>query len=265
MNNFSLFTDASLNPGFKVGVGGYLLVPDSLLTTPATLIKRHELDEMLVLKRFENTSSTKLEIQTVLWALEEYCSESMDSEVGHLHIYSDSQGVEKLLSRRERLENNGFQSRGGSRLLRNASLYANYYALYDRLQFEVTKVPGHTRARSRNTVQQIFSLIDQKVRKILKQWVSQLEATQAEWYVYLIRCGDDTLYTGISNDVGRRFESHQGIGKQGAKYLRGRGPLELVFQKKIGSKSAASKMEQQIKKLSKLQKERIIHQGKLEL
>ena len=73
MNNYSLFTDASLNPELKVGVGGYLIVPESFIKTPSNLIKISELDEILVLRRFENTSSTKLEIQTVLWALEELC------------------------------------------------------------------------------------------------------------------------------------------------------------------------------------------------
>ena len=73
MNNHSLFTDASLNPELKVGVGGYLIVPESFIKTPSNLIKISELDEILVLRRFENTSSTKLEIQTVLWALEELC------------------------------------------------------------------------------------------------------------------------------------------------------------------------------------------------
>ncbi len=259
MKNYSLFTDASVGPGSKVGVGGHLIVPESFLRTTPNLIKISELDEILVLKRFEDTSSTKLEVQTVLWALEEYCIGSTISGSGKLHIYSDSQCVEGLLSRRARLESSGFYSRGGNRLLRNASLYGKYYEFHDRLKFEVTKVAGHTRSSSRDTVQHIFSFIDQKVRKALKLWVAQLEAEKTEWYLYMIRCHDGTLYTGISNDVTRRFEKHQEMVKQGAKYLRGRGPLELVFQKKIWSKSSALKMEQKIKKLSKSQKEIIIN------
>ncbi len=94
--------------------------------------------------------------------------------------------------------------------------------------------------------------------------MAQLEAEKAGWHIYMIRCRDGTLYTGISNDVIRRFEQHQKTGKQGAKYLRGRGPLKLVFQKKIGSKSSALKMEQKIKKLSKSQKEIIIHTGDID-
>ena len=265
MKNYSLFTDASLNPGLKVGVGGYLIVPESFIKTPSNLIKISELDENLMLRRFEDTSSTKLEVQTVLWALEKYCIGSTISGSGNLHIYSDSQCVEGLLPRRARLESSGFHSSRGNRLLKNASLYGKYYEFHDRLKFEVTKVAGHTRSRSSNTVQCIFSFIDKKVRKALKLWTAQLEAERAEWYLYMIRCHEGALYTGISNDVTRRFEKHREMGKRGAKYLRGRGPLELVFQKKIGSKSSALKIEQKIKKLSKAQKEIIIHKGDTDL
>jgi ribonuclease HI len=175
MNKYSLFTDASLNPMLKIGVGGYLIVPESLIKTPSNRINIKELKEMLVLKRFEDTSSTKLEVQTVLWALEEYCIRSAGSDPGRLHMYSDSQCVEGLLQRRARLESNGFHSRGGSRLLKNASLYRQYYEFHDRLQFDVTKVAGHTPSRSRNTIERIFSVIDQKVRKEVKRWVARLE------------------------------------------------------------------------------------------
>jgi len=81
----------------------------------------------------------------------------------------------------------------------------------------------------------------------------------ATWFLYLIRCKDGTLYTGITTDVDRRFAEHQ-TGK-GAKYLRGKAPLTLVFQQKIGSRSAALKTEALIKKLSKTDKETIISAG----
>lgn len=264
MNDYSLFTDASLNPGLNIGVGGYLLVPESLMTIPADRIDLSELDKNLVLRKFENTSSTKLEVQTVLWALEQYCIGSSGPQPGKIHMYSDSQCVTGLLPRRARLESSGFHCKGGQRLLKNASLYRNYFEFYDQLLFDVTQVKGHTPSRSRNTVQHIFSFIDKQVRKALKQWVIRLDAQRADWSVYMIRCHDGTLYTGISNDVARRFEKHRATRNQGAKYLRGRGPLKLVFQKKIGDKSSALKMEQKIKRLSKSQKEIIILKGDID-
>jgi putative endonuclease len=80
----------------------------------------------------------------------------------------------------------------------------------------------------------------------------------ADWYLYLIRCNDRSLYTGISTDVERRFIQHKQSGDTGSKYLKGRGPLILVFQKKVGSKSTALKLEMMIKKLSRIGKERLI-------
>ncbi len=78
----------------------------------------------------------------------------------------------------------------------------------------------------------------------------------SDWHLYLIRCRDGGLYTGITVDVARRFDQHKN--GTGAKFLRGRKPLTLVFQKKIGSRSLATAVEIKIKKLSKVQKEELI-------
>lgn len=70
----------------------------------------------------------------------------------------------------------------------------------------------------------------------------------ADYSVYLVRCRDGSLYTGIAIDVDRRFSEHRESPK-GAKYLRGRGPLELVYRKRIGSRALASSVEARIKRL----------------
>ena len=79
-----------------------------------------------------------------------------------------------------------------------------------------------------------------------------------DWYLYLIRCHDGSLYTGITTNVGRRFAKHQENKGAGAKYLRGRGPLMLVPEKKLGSRSLALTVESKVKKLSKARKEELI-------
>ena len=79
-----------------------------------------------------------------------------------------------------------------------------------------------------------------------------------EWYLYLIRCRDSSLYTGISTDVNRRFSQHQKEGRGGSKYLKGRGPLVLVFQAKVGAKGMALKVENIVKRLSKDKKETLL-------
>jgi len=78
------------------------------------------------------------------------------------------------------------------------------------------------------------------------------------WSIYLIRCKDNTLYTGIALDVKKRFEEHHAQGKRCAKYLRGKGPLKVVFAQEVGDKSEALKIERKIKALSKAEKEALI-------
>ena len=78
-----------------------------------------------------------------------------------------------------------------------------------------------------------------------------------KWSVYLVRCKDDSLYAGVALDVDRRLEEHR-EGKRGAKYLRGRAPLELVLRREIGDRSLALKVELRIKKLSRKAKENMI-------
>jgi len=85
-----------------------------------------------------------------------------------------------------------------------------------------------------------------------------LEFQMTDWYLYLIRCSDGSLYTGIATDVERRLKEHRQNGNKGAKYLKGRGPLTLVFQQKIGSRSLALRTERNVKKLSKANKEKLI-------
>jgi putative endonuclease len=69
------------------------------------------------------------------------------------------------------------------------------------------------------------------------------------WTVYILECRDDTLYTGITNDLDRRLGEHQA--GQGAKYTRGRGPLKLVYQERCADRSAATRRETQIKAMSR--------------
>jgi len=76
----------------------------------------------------------------------------------------------------------------------------------------------------------------------------------SSWSLYIIRCRDGELYTGVTTDVNRRFVEHQGGGPRAAKYLKGKAPLQLVYQELVGSRSEALKREIQVKKLSRQQK-----------
>jgi putative endonuclease len=80
------------------------------------------------------------------------------------------------------------------------------------------------------------------------------------WHVYMVRCSDGTLYTGIAKDLGKRIEAHNS-GRDGARYTRSRRPVTLVYAEQTGSKSAAAKLEYQIKKLPRAKKKRLVNQG----
>ena len=75
------------------------------------------------------------------------------------------------------------------------------------------------------------------------------------WYLYILRCADGTLYTGITVDVQKRFAAH-GAGK-GAKYTRGRCPLELVYREECADHSAALRRELEVKAMTRAEKEKL--------
>ncbi|PCI55218.1 MAG: endonuclease [Alphaproteobacteria bacterium] len=72
------------------------------------------------------------------------------------------------------------------------------------------------------------------------------------WYVYILECADATYYTGITTDIERRIAAHEA--GTGAKYTKGRGPLNLIYEEECADRSSASKREIEIKALSKAQK-----------
>ena len=78
------------------------------------------------------------------------------------------------------------------------------------------------------------------------------------WYVYLLRCADNTLYCGITTDLQKRLRQHNGELIGGAKYTKVRQPCELVYSEQVENRSEASKREYAIKKLSKASKEKLI-------
>ncbi len=78
----------------------------------------------------------------------------------------------------------------------------------------------------------------------------------SDWSVYILKCKDDSYYTGITNDLEKRIADHES--GSGAKYTRGRSPLTLMHTEMFENRSAASKREFEIKKLSRKEKERLI-------
>ncbi len=92
---------------------------------------------------------------------------------------------------------------------------------------------------------------------------SKLTSAEQAWYVYIIRASDDSLYTGITTDVRRRFNEHLSPEK-GARYFRGRQPLEVVYCETHPDRGSAQRREAEIKKLTRTSKLDLIEQGNVE-
>jgi len=82
----------------------------------------------------------------------------------------------------------------------------------------------------------------------------------AEWYVYILRCADDSLYTGTTTDIDARVRTHN-TGK-GAKYTRGRRPVVLVYREAVDGRGAALKREHAVRRLTAAAKRRLIVQAR---
>ena len=81
-----------------------------------------------------------------------------------------------------------------------------------------------------------------------------------KWFVYMLRCRDNSVYTGITNNLNKRIEAH--MSGNGSKYLRGRLPVKLIYKENFLNRSHASKREIEIKKLQKKEKELLIESSK---
>ncbi|MCK5825512.1 MAG: ribonuclease H [Desulfuromusa sp.] len=156
MSELLLLTDGSVNPESNIGYGAYLTVSDSELSLD-------ELKTQVKVRRFEQTSSTKLELQTLLWALND-----IQTSGDKVTVYTDSQNIVSLPQRRERLEQNDYCSHKNIRL-NNFELYQQFYMLIDQLECKLVKVRGHKRAKQKNGIDRLFTLVDRASRKALRE------------------------------------------------------------------------------------------------
>ncbi len=150
-----LFTDGSVNPQSKIGYGACLAVTDINLSIDS-------IKDQVYIKRFEDTSSTKLELQTLLWALEEF-----NPEGKKVIIYTDSQNIIGLPGRRERFEKHNYYSKNGKRIA-NFELYKEFFRITDQLDCKILKVKGHKKSNQKENIDRLFTLVDRASRKSLR-------------------------------------------------------------------------------------------------
>ena len=155
MTILRLFTDGSVNPKSKVGYGASLAVLGEV-----SYSESFKAD--VKVKKFEHTSSAKLEIQTLIWALT-----SIQKPVGRLIVYTDSQNIIGLKARRRRLEINDYLSKK-NKPIKNRVLYQKFFYLSEQLACEFKKVKGHKPSRLKDEAELFFTLVDKASRKSLR-------------------------------------------------------------------------------------------------
>ncbi len=114
-------------------------------------------------QRFENTSSTKLELQTLLWALSD-----IQNTGSNVLVYTDSQNIIRLPDRRERLEKSDYHSKKNKRL-NNYELYQDFYRITDQIDVQLVKVRGHQATRHKDEIDRLFTLVDRASRNALRK------------------------------------------------------------------------------------------------
>jgi ribonuclease HI len=148
MPPLSLFTDGSVHPPSRIGYGAYLAVSD------------FDSDHEVQIKRFEDTSSSQLEIETVIWALQALTPKAVI-------IYTDSQNMIGLPGRRSRFEERDYQTKANNPV-KHANLYREFFRLTDPIDCTFVKVKGHNRSQQKTEIDRLFTLVDRASRQALR-------------------------------------------------------------------------------------------------
>ncbi len=156
-----LFTDASVNPQKNIGFGAYFTLYEEELSL-------NTIKPKINTKKFLDTSSTKLELETLLWALQDEVLQNY-----HIVIYTDCQNILGLESRRVGFEKNAYYT-GKNKLIKNHELYKDFYVIVDKLSCEFIKVKGHKAQNQKDGIDKLFTLVDKASRNALREDLSKL-------------------------------------------------------------------------------------------
>lgn len=153
-----LFIDGSVDPKSNIGFGAYLFTDEENL--PLNDLQVNTI-------RFENTSSSKLELEILLYALN-----SLESSNQKMIVYSDSNSIISLVKRKTALIKNNFRSKNG-RLLNQHLLYQEFYDLMTQFDIEFIQLKGHLKSSQKERSDRLFTLVDRASRKALRSFLSK--------------------------------------------------------------------------------------------
>lgn len=143
-----LFTDGSVHPPSRIGFGAYLAVIDAAS------------DHEVQIKRFENTSSSQLEIETLIWALHTLQPKAVT-------VYTDSQNIIGLPGRRNRFEERDYLTKQ-HKPVKHADLYREFFHLTDQIDCTFVKMKGHCVSNQKTDLDRLFTLVDRASRRALR-------------------------------------------------------------------------------------------------
>ncbi|MDF1879850.1 ribonuclease H [Sulfurimonas sp. MAG313] len=149
-----LFIDASVNPQKRLGFGAYLSITDEGKNNDVQL------------KKFEDTSSTQLELETFLWAIEDIRIKTK------ITIYTDCQNIIRLPSRRKKLEKSNYHTKAGTPV-KHSELYKKFFLLTDKYPCTFIKLKGHKKTKLKDPIDKLFTLVDKASRDALRTYILQ--------------------------------------------------------------------------------------------
>lgn len=151
-----LFTDASVDPLTNIGYGAYLLLGEYELEAPLSKLN-------VKTKKFENTTSSKLELEAFLWALGE-----VPTTNSKIIVYTDCQNIINLQDREDRLKKNNYMNKKNT-LIKNHELYKKFYEMRVLYDCDFIKVKGHKKTQDKDMVDRYFTLVDKASREALRE------------------------------------------------------------------------------------------------
>ncbi len=157
MKEYYVFSDASFDPKTKKGVICYLILNQ--------LENNKNFDSDIITKKVNGENIARLEFISCLEAL----NSSEIPTSSKIHLVIDCKAIENLLGRRENLERNKYLSQSKGQILANADLYKSFFKVMDKLSVNIVWVKGHSPKSEHSTLEAIFSQVDKKARKLLRE------------------------------------------------------------------------------------------------
>lgn len=196
MEDYLLFVDGSVAPKSNIGYGAYLLIKEDEL-------KNDDLSKKIKIKKFNDTTSTKLELQTLLWAFKE-----IEFVADRIIVYTDCQNIVTLNERRKKLESKDYKNRKNE-YLANHLLYKKFFIYIDRFECEIRKIKGHKQNSQKDLLDSVFSNVDKASRNALRNTVSFIEVLNKEIFINLQNIGNE--FRRLFHGRGGNFENLEHI------------------------------------------------------